>query len=118
MNMTCSTSSLIDIQSDLENAISPSLSPLERRTLLKTLMHYSDEFDPSLGHTTVITQKINTCDAAPIHQYPRRLSYAYREETDKHVSEMLQQGVIKPSTSSWASPVVLVKKRWCFPLSH
>ena len=111
MNMTCSTSSVIDIQSDLENAISPSLSPLERRTLLKTLMEYSDVFAPSLGHTTVITHKIDTGDAAPIRQYPRRLPYAYREETDKQVAEMLQQGVIKPSTSPWASPVVLVKKR-------
>ena len=83
MNMKCSTSSVIDSQSDLENALSPSLSPLERHSLLKTLMQYSDVFDPSLGHTTVITHNIDTGDAAPIRQYSRRLPYAYREETDK-----------------------------------
>ena len=72
-------------------------------------MQYLDVFDPSLGHTTVITHKIDTCDAAPIRQYPRRLPYSYREETDKQVSEMLQQGVTKPSNSPWASPVVKKK---------
>ena len=92
MSMTCNTSSISDIQSDLENAPSPSLRPIERRTLLKTLMRYSDVFDPSLGHTTVVTHKIDTGDAAPIRQYPRRLPYAYREETDKQVSDMLQKG--------------------------
>ena len=111
MSMTCNTSSIGDIQSDLENALSPSLRPIERRTLLKTLMRYSDVFDPSLGHTTVVTHKIDTGDAAPIRQYPRRLPYAYREETDKQVSDMLQKGVIKPSNSPWASPIVLVKKK-------
>ena len=111
MNMTCSTSFVIDIQSDLENALSPSLSPLERCTLLKILMQQSDVFDPSLGHTIVIIHKIDTGDAAPIRQYPGHLPYAYREETDKQASEMLQQGVIKSSNSPWTSPVVLVKKK-------
>ena len=82
MNMACSTSSVSDIQSDLQNALSPSLSPLERRTHLKILMQYSDVFDPSLGHTTIITHKIDA-GAAPIRRYPKRLPYAYREETDK-----------------------------------
>ena len=29
----------------------------------------------------------------------------------KHVEEMLQHGVVQPSTSPWASPIVLVKKK-------
>ena len=60
MNMTCSTTSVSDIQADLEKALSPPLSPSERGTLLETLMQYSDVFDPSLGHTTVIVHKIDT----------------------------------------------------------
>ena len=111
VSMTCSTTSAGDVKADLENALSPSLRLPERCTLLKTLMQYSDVFDPSLGHTTVIAHKIDTGDAAPIRQYPSRLPYAYREETDKQVSQMLQQGVIKPSHSPWAFPVVLVKKK-------
>ena len=33
-----------------------------------------------------------------------------REEIDRQVEELLQLGLIKPSTSEWTSPVVLVKK--------
>ena len=46
----------------------------------------------------------------PIKQRPRRLPYAYREESEKQIKEMLENGVIKPSTSPWSSPIVLVQK--------
>ena len=42
----------------------------------------------------------------PIKQRPRRLPYAYREESEKQIKEMLENGVIKPSTSPWSSPIV------------
>ena len=47
----------------------------------------------------------------PIRQPPRRLPLAKRNETDQAVTEMLQQGIIEPSSSPWCSPVVLVKKK-------
>ena len=74
-------------------------------------MEYSDVFENSLGHTNVMSHKIDTGNATPIRQYPRRLPYAYREETNKQVSDMLNQGVIQHSESPWASPIVLVKKK-------
>ena len=39
------------------------------------------------------------------------MSYAFRDESDKQISEMLDQGIISPSTSPWASPIVLVRKK-------
>ena len=64
-----------------------------------------------MGHTNVVQHKIDTGDSRPIRQYPRRLPFAYREETSKQVAEMLDQGVIQASSSPWASPIVLVKKK-------
>ena len=101
-----------DVQKQLENALSPSLLPMERDILLQTLLKYSDVFDDKvLGPTGVITHKIDTGNAAPIRQLPRRLLYAYRQETSKQITDMLNQGVIQPSHSPWASPIVLVKKK-------
>ena len=39
------------------------------------------------------------------------MPFALREEVSKQLRQMQQAGVIQPSKSSWASPVVLVKKK-------
>ena len=87
------------------------MSPCERNALLTTLLRYADVFEHSLGHTTVVRHKIDTGDSPPIRQRPRRLPYAYRKETDDQIRDMLDQGVIQPSISPWASPIVLVRKK-------
>ena len=56
---------------------------------------HSDVFDNTLGHTDVITHKIETGNAAPIRQYPWRLPYAYRHETSTQICDMLQQKLIQ-----------------------
>ena len=72
---------------------------------------FSDVFDESLGHTTLLTHKIDTGNSAPIKQQPRRLPYVHREESKRQIEEMLDQGVIRHSTSAWSSPIILVKKK-------
>eukprot|EP00794_Sanderia_malayensis_P014447 gene14447-biopygen11547 len=96
---------------EITAAINPNLSPADKKSLLKTLQAFPDVFNDSLGHTTVLSHKIDTGESVPIRQYPRRLPYHYRAEVDRQVNDMLHQGVIQPSTSPWASPVVLVKKK-------
>jgi len=48
--------------------------------------------------------------AQPINQQAYRASAADNDEIRKQVNEMLDKGWIRPSTSSFASPVLLVKK--------
>ena len=49
--------------------------------------------------------------AQPVQIRPYRFAPALKTEIEKQVSEMLQSGVIRPSTSSFASPLLMVKKK-------
>ncbi|KAL5020808.1 hypothetical protein ScPMuIL_002107, partial [Solemya velum] len=52
-----------------------------------------------------------TGSALPIKQRAYRLPVHKREEVDKQVESMLEQGIVSPSLSPWASPIVLVEKK-------
>ena len=85
--------------------------------LLRT--YYDDGFaldDFELGATIACQHVIDTGDHSPIRQLPRRVSFTLRRKIDEMVAEMLKKGVIKPSKSPWASPVVLVSKEDAFLL--
>ena len=62
-----------------------------------------------LSKTGLAKHEINTGDAVPVRQHPRRLPLAQREGAFKAVEEMQKQGITGPSVSPWASPVVLVE---------
>lgn len=63
-----------------------------------------------LGMTHTDTHSINTGDHPHTRQPMRRMSFALRDKVDEMVGDMLSQGVIQPSQSPWASPIVLVKE--------
>ena len=96
---------------ELSSALSSTLSPCAKNTLLTTLLRYTDVFEHSLGHTTVVRHNINTGDSPLLRQRPRNLPYAYCKDTDDQIRNMLDQGVIQPSISPCASPIVLVRKK-------
>ena len=64
-----------------------------------------------LRRANVTNHKIDTGSTIPICQAPRRLPLFKREEARVAVHEMRKQGVIKPSKSPWASPIVLVREK-------
>ena len=63
------------------------------------------------GEVKELRHEVNTGDAAPVKQLPRRVPFALRKELSKLVSDMLENGVIEESSSPWASPIVLVRKK-------
>ena len=68
-------------------------------------------FKASPGRTTLIEHSIYVGTAAPIRQKSYRIPYSKRELVREELDKMEQTGVIRPSTSPRASPIVLVPKR-------
>ena len=63
------------------------------------------------GETDLVRMEILTGDSAPKRQPVRRTPFAVRGEVARQLREMQENGVISPSSSPWASPVVLVCKK-------
>nr|VZI12710.1 unnamed protein product [Spirometra erinaceieuropaei] len=93
----------------------PSLIGPVAHEQLKTLLNsFPDLFTWStdtIGRTHLIQHTIDTGDAKPVWQPPRRISLRYREEVNKLLDELLQAKIIQPSPSPWASPIALVPKK-------
>ena len=81
VSINCGTLSSNKLASQLAFQFDPSISDQAKESLLQTLWQYPDVFDEGLGHNSVVEHSIDTGSSPPIHQYPRRLPYAYREET-------------------------------------
>ena len=57
-----------------------------------------------------VTHYIHTV-GSPVHARPRRLSPERLKTAKQHFEYMLQQGIIRPSASRWASPLHMVPKK-------
>ena len=62
------------------------------------------------GYCSLLQHDIDTGDHPPIRQPPRRPPLSSGDAEDREIDDMLASGVIEPSMSPWASPVVLAKK--------
>ena len=91
------------------------LSGKEREKMENLLDKHQDVFakdSSELGLTTLVEHKIETGDAVPVKQLPRRLPNSLRiTVVEDQVEEMLENNIIKPSNSPWSSPIVLVRKK-------
>ncbi|GFT87018.1 retrovirus-related Pol polyprotein from transposon 412 [Trichonephila clavipes] len=95
----------------LENA---ELSPEQKSSAERLFQEFEDVFSRNssdIGHTTVTQHIIDTADHPPIKQHPRRLPFAKQEEVGTLLREMQENDIIEPSSSPWASPIVLVRKK-------
>ena len=90
------------------------ISADEKEQLLTLLGQYADVFAASesdLGRTGNLKHEIHTGDAAPVRQAVRRMPPQRRQEVQELLSRMLKDDVIQPSSSPWAAPIVLVRKK-------
>ena len=67
--------------------------------------------DTELGETSLVEHVIDTGEAKPAKIPPRRLPYALRRELEDELIKLESTGCIEPSTSPYASGLVLVRKK-------
>ena len=90
------------------------LSEQQKLRLGALLKTYRDRFvfkGDSLGRLNIEEHRIDTEGKGPVSKAPYRVSYVERKAIEEQVQAMLDQGVIEPIVSEWASPVVIVSKR-------
>ena len=85
-----------------------------RESLLKVLASYRDVIalpEESLGltHLTELSLKLME-GAKPIALVPYKIPHSKQDLLNNEIEKLLEQGLIKPTTSAWAFPVVLIAK--------
>ena len=86
----------------------------ERDNLKLVLSEYHQVFSLEAGErgeTDLMQFELNTADALPKKQPPRRIPHAAQQEVAQLLKEMQASNVIQPSISAWANPLVLVRKK-------
>ena len=87
------------------------LSAEQAAELGSLLGEFEGVFQVLPGHTTLTEHRIITEDAHLVRLAPYRIPHAYRDDVKRELEEMLECGIIEPSTSGWSSPLVTVKKK-------
>lgn len=88
--------------------------PEERSAAKALLRKYRTVFatsDQDLGCTNLITHDIPLLDDAPVRQRHRRIPPSEYELVKEHINKLLETQIIRESSSPYASPIVLVRKK-------
>ena len=76
-----------------------------------TVKKHRKLFHDTPGKTNLTQIRIEMGDVGPIHFPPYQLRKARHQAIQNEVQQLLRAKIIEPSTSPWASPIVLVPKR-------
>ena len=90
------------------------LSEVEKDRIKLKLSKYSDVFSQhefDLGCTSAVEHDIKLLPGPTIRDRPRPIPSKDFEDARQHIQSLLDAGIIKPSYSPYASPVVLVRKK-------
>lgn len=90
------------------------LNKEEKIILSKILLHFQDCFyEPGtdLSFTSAIKHRILTTDDVPVHAKTYRYPVKQREEVSRQIQKLLDQGIIRHSTSPYSAPIWVVPKK-------
>ncbi|GFU92478.1 retrovirus-related Pol polyprotein from transposon 412 [Trichonephila clavipes] len=92
------------------------LRHVENRQIKKELEKLIQDYKPEKTASTDVTMRIILKDEEPVCQPPRRLAFTERQEVNKQIEEWLNEGIIRPSSAEYASPIVMKLVKDKFPL--
>ncbi|CAC5404352.1 Transposon Ty3-I Gag-Pol polyprotein,Transposon Ty3-G Gag-Pol polyprotein [Mytilus coruscus] len=91
--------------------ISPELTDEERQQLKELLSEYDAIFSEVPKVTNIIEHRVVTKTDEPIYKRSYPLLYALRDKVKQEINDMLTAGIVEPSNSPYAFPIVLIKKK-------
>ena len=109
--VNCDAAQADNLAYNIDYGLDPGFINSEKQNGKQVLYEFEELFGDTIGQTNIVNHKIDTGSNPPIRQRFRRMPYAFREETDQKIAEMLDQKVIQSSFSPWAIPIVLVRKK-------
>lgn len=99
----------------IPSTVATSQPTIPNNPLLDSLLnHYQELFTnlTSLPPPRSIDHRISLLpNTTPVNVRPYRYAHSQKTELESQVQDMLSQGIIRPSTSPFSSPVLLVKKK-------
>lgn len=117
---TCSLIQLFHIASDSTSTVPSPLDPAVQAILDEFAAVFAEPVGlpprRSCDHTIPLVQ-----GAQPVSARPYRYAPALKSEIEAQVTDMLQSGLIQPSTGAFSSPALLVHKKdggWRFDVDY
>jgi len=102
------------LRENLKNIRMEHMNKEEREQIKNLCFKFRDIFhceEIPLTFTNQIKHEIRVNDENPVFIKPYRLPHFQKQEIDKQILSMKQQGIIRDSVSPWNSPVHLVSKK-------
>lgn len=99
---------------DIDSVSWPTLTAQEEQQGKALLAKYAAVFskgEGDLGCTNLVEHEVPLLDEVPIRQRYRRLPPSQYEQVKGHIQDLLNSGIIQPSCSPYASPIVVVQKK-------
>ena len=95
----------------VDPVINTQLTEQQKGQLLELLTEFEVVMGGNLGQTSACQHHIHTKEGPPVRQQPYRLPHMYKEAVEKEIKTMLNEDIIEPASSEWASPIVIIRKK-------
>ena len=90
--------------------VSPDMTKDQISQVKRLVTSYSDILTDLPGKTNLGIHDIKLTDDIPVRRKPYPIPHALRKQVQDEIDSMVKQGIVEPSESPYASPLVIVKK--------